>query len=101
MASVFLEVVKDTYIFQQVKENTRYRTGNEPSLLDLVLTSVRLGILTWSSKIGHVCLNFTYNCFIEAAFRNFIILNIHKCGLKGYESEIEAVNWKTKIADLN
>ena len=44
-------------------------------------------------KIGHVCLNFTYNYFIEAAFKNFIF---HKCDLKGYESEIEAVNWKTK-----
>ena len=29
MASVFLEAAKGTYLFQHVKENTKYRTGNE------------------------------------------------------------------------
>ena len=52
-------------------------------------------------KSDHICLNFTYNCFIEAAFRNFTKLNFHKGDFKEYESEIEAVNWNAKLADLN
>ena len=35
----FLECVRDCYLFQHVKHPTRFRDGQEPSILDLVLTN--------------------------------------------------------------
>ena len=76
VASIFLESIKDTYLIQHVKENTRYRSGIQPSLLDLILTNEEdmvsdLEYLPGLGKCDHVSLTFTYNCFIEAAFNNF------------------------------
>ena len=39
LASKFLESVRDTYVYQHVKQATRYRGDNQPSLLDLILTN--------------------------------------------------------------
>ena len=38
-ASIFLESIKETYLIQHIKENTSYRSGIQPSLLDLILTN--------------------------------------------------------------
>ena len=39
IASQFLECIRDCFLYQHVKENTRYGAGSEPSLLDLLLTN--------------------------------------------------------------
>lgn len=39
LVTVFLEGVKDTFFFQHVSHPTRFREGNEPSIVDLVLTN--------------------------------------------------------------
>ena len=39
IASQFLECIRDCFLYQHVKENTRYRAKSEPSLLDLLLTN--------------------------------------------------------------
>jgi hypothetical protein len=39
LASKFLESVRDTYLYQHVKQATRYRGDNQPSLIDLILTN--------------------------------------------------------------
>ena len=74
-ASIFLESIKDTYLIQHIKENTRYQSCNQPSLLDLILTNEEdmvfdLEYLPGLGKSDHVSLKFTYNCLIEAAFNN-------------------------------
>ena len=38
-AAVFLDSCKDSYLIQHQIENTRYRQGQKPSLIDLVLTN--------------------------------------------------------------
>ena len=39
ISSLFMEGVMDSFLFQQVKELTRYREGQEPSILDLIFTN--------------------------------------------------------------
>ena len=39
ISSQFLECVRDTYFFQHILNPTRYREGNESSVLDLILTN--------------------------------------------------------------
>jgi hypothetical protein len=46
ISSKFLEVVRDSFLFQHVKQPTRYRNENTPSLLDLVFTNEKRMIET-------------------------------------------------------
>lgn len=46
-----LEGIKDTFFFQQIKEPTRYREGDIPSLLDLVFNNENM------MKICNICQN--------------------------------------------
>ena len=39
MSSLFLECIRDCYLYQHVREVTRHRHGTEPSLLDLIFTN--------------------------------------------------------------
>ena len=39
MATKFLEMVRDTYLFQYVNNETRFRGDDQPSLLDLIFTN--------------------------------------------------------------
>lgn len=39
LASKFLETIRDIYLYQHVKQATRYRGDNQQSLLDLILTN--------------------------------------------------------------
>lgn len=39
VASIFLECIRDTYLFQHVKEPTRIRENNVPTTLDLIFTN--------------------------------------------------------------
>ena len=47
----FVECVRDAYLFQMVKKPTRRRTGQQPSILDLVLVNNECLI----SDIQHLC----------------------------------------------
>ena len=38
-ANKFLEAIRDNYLYQHVNHPTRYRDGQVPSLLDLVMTN--------------------------------------------------------------
>ena len=39
MATKFLEMVRDTYLFQHVKKETRFRGDDQTRLLDLIFTN--------------------------------------------------------------
>ena len=39
LASLFVECVRDNYFIQHITEPTRIRTGQEPSVLDLIFTN--------------------------------------------------------------
>ncbi|XP_076037549.1 uncharacterized protein LOC143022998 [Oratosquilla oratoria] len=67
---LFLETLRDTYMFQHVKEVTRGRGTDNPSLLDLVLTNEEdmINSVTTLSPLGksdHSLLKFDYNCYIR------------------------------------
>jgi len=64
-ASRFLDVVCDTGLHQHVREYTRYREGQNPSLLDYVFTDNECVVdnIQCRSPLGksdHVCIHFEY-----------------------------------------
>ena len=67
-ASRFLENVRDSYFNQHVLENTRYKIGQEPLLLDCIFTSeekmvVNLHYCSGLGKRDHLVLAFKFNCY--------------------------------------
>ena len=64
--SPFIDVVQKNNLFQHVYKPTRYRTGNEPSLLDLIFTNddgmmQKLQHTPGLGESDHECIDFTIN----------------------------------------
>lgn len=68
--SKFIESINDCYFYQHVLEPTRYRDGQHPSILDLILTNEELMIndIEYMAPIGksdHIALFFKYTCYVD------------------------------------
>ena len=69
-STAFIECVNDCYLTQHVTENTRFREGNLPSLLDLLLTNEEgmIDNIEYMHPLGksdHIMMNFVLNCYTE------------------------------------
>ena len=67
---VFLESLRDCFLYQYVLEPTRRRGTNEPSILDLVLTGEEFQVsdLKYLAPLGksdHSVLSFNFNCYLK------------------------------------
>ena len=67
---LFLETLRNSFLYQHVLEPTRRRGTNEPSTLDLVLTSEenQVSDLTYHAPLGksdHSVLSFNFNCYLN------------------------------------
>lgn len=63
----FIECLRDNYLYQHVNEFTRCRKGNEPSILDILITNEEEMIreIKYNDPIGssdHLVMNFKYQC---------------------------------------
>ena len=70
ISSQFLECVRDTYFFQHILNPTRYREGNESSVLDLILTNeeemvTNIKYLPGLGKSDHLVIDFSLICYTE------------------------------------
>lgn len=99
---LFLNTIQDNYMFQQVNEPTRWRVGNKPNILDLVLTNEESVIpnIEYSSPLGksdHCVLLFEYECFVKINK----VTKIRKCFDKGDYTSIKRnltnINWLEKL----
>ena len=82
IATLFLENIRDCYLFQHVHEPTRYRHDKTPSILDLVLTNEEdmVDKMDYQAGLGssdHIALVFNFTCFthnMNSTFekRNFL-----------------------------
>ena len=105
LATLFLEAIRDTYLFQHVREPTRYRNDNIPSILDLILTNeedmvCQIDYLPSLGSSDHVVLTFVFNCFINVTYNTF---RKHKFFKPDYASMNQAlldVNWNEELGVL-
>ena len=67
ISSLFLECIRDSYLFQHVKEPTRSRENNQLSILDLILTNEKnmIDSIEHGPGLGKsaLTLSFNYTCF--------------------------------------
>ena len=66
----FVECLRDNFLSQHVQSNTRYRFGQNPSCLDLVITDDKniLENLKFGDKLGasdHVSITFDVQCIVD------------------------------------
>ena len=85
IANLFVECVPDSYFFQYVTQPTRVRSGNEPSVLDLIFTNEEdmisdMSYLPSLSKSDHLSISFCFNCYTATEFEtgNQVKCNYHK-----------------------
>ena len=67
-AEQFLEAIKDSFLYQHASDPTHYRTGNTPSILDLIFTNEEhmVSNLTIGAPVGnsdHATLTFNYHMY--------------------------------------
>ena len=96
--------MRDIYIYQHVKDYTRYH--NAPSVLDLILSNEEniseIQFLPSLGKSDHLAILFDFNCFIEPEpDKTFKKLNFFKGDYKSITSELSRIDWSSEISDLN
>ena len=79
----FMEGVKDSFLFQQVKERTKHRDGQEPSILGLIFTNEENMIETieYLPSLGrsdHLVLSSNFNCSTSGSLRTLDKFNFNK-----------------------
>lgn len=98
IASKFLECVRDCFLYQHIRDYTRFREGSEPSVLDLLFTNEEhmINSVVYSSGLGksdHLQLQFTFNCYTEIIPRSFTKFNFFKGNYTGLSRELDSVDW--------
>ena len=89
-----------------MKEPTRYRSQNVPSILDLILTNEENMISNLQYKPGlgksdHLVLDFTFNCYIGSSDPPSKKLIFFKGNYKNISEKIHECNWEQNIQELS
>ena len=97
----FIEKIQSCDLHQHVCKPTRYRDGQEPSLLDLVLTTEE-GIvqnLVHDPGLGdsdHECLRFEVKCYQEE-YDETPVPNYDKADYENIRSKLDNIDWVTLL----
>ena len=105
IASKFLECVRDCFLYQHVRDITKFRVGTEPSVLDLLFTNEEniINSVTYKPGLGkmdHLQLEFTFNCYIETIQKSFTKLNFFKGNYTGLSGELASVDWSQVLEEI-
>ena len=105
-STLFLECLRDCFLFQHVKEPTRYRSQNVPNILDLILTNKEDTVSNLIHKPGlgksdHVILEFTYNCYIESSDYSYNKFNFFKGNYNEIRNKLQETDWTHDLMGLS
>ena len=96
---LFLNTLNDLFLVQHVTKPTRYRTGTEPSLLDLIISNEEgmvshIEYLPGLSKSDHLLLRFTVVCYTTPCTTQIITKPaLHKVDFDLLRREVTKVDW--------
>ncbi|WAR26475.1 hypothetical protein MAR_012179, partial [Mya arenaria] len=101
----FVECLRDNFLNQHVQGVTRYRQGQDPSCLDLLLTDNQTEVenLTLSSKLGasdHISIICEIPCVVNKDRKPVNKVNFFKGDYVKIKNYLSRVNWK-EMADMN
>ena len=107
VATIFLECIRDGFLTQHVKEPTRIRDNNEPSVLDLIITNEEnmIGNIEYKPGLGksdHLGLLFVFNCYTEfIKAQAFKKLNFFKGDYQSINTALQQRDWTKELLGLN
>ena len=101
--SMFMETLQDLFLKQHVTEPTRYREGEKPSLLDLIITN-EIGMIqnvSYLPALGdsdHCCLRFYLNCYAQHYMSKEIkIPNYYRADYASIRSRLNSIDWEVTL----
>jgi hypothetical protein len=102
----FINTIQDLFLYQHVTENTRFREGQKPSLLDLILTNEdgMIKNILYQPPLGksdHICLAFETNMYAQAKESEMPRYAYHRGNYKTITENIRKIDWDLKLEDLN
>ena len=102
-AQTFLHAVQDCLLFQHITCPTRYREGDIPNPLDLVLTNEEgmlsnLQYLPGLGKSDHVVLRFQLACYTDQVVLGLERPNFHRANFSELDKKLSEVNWNQGLS---
>ena len=97
----FIEIVRDSYLYQHITTPTRCRADDTPSCLDLVFTNEE-GMISdaeISSPLGkgdHACIQFWFNCYVNYKKVQFQKFLYDKGNYEEIRKELN-INWEEEM----
>ncbi|KAK3861775.1 hypothetical protein Pcinc_032300 [Petrolisthes cinctipes] len=103
VGSLFLDCLDDNFLLQQGRGNTRFRDGQEPSLLDQIITKpmdniVRLDYDAPLGKSDHVCIVFDM-LWVTAESEDRRRRHYFKGNYDEIRRNLRQIDWKTELSD--
>ena len=97
----FIATLQEHHLYQHVCKPTRYHDDEEPSLLDLILTTEEGMVenLEHSPGLGesdHECLFFTLNCYRDTP-KTRSTPNYHKADYATIRNRLDPIDWISKL----
>ena len=103
-SSKFLNTVQDCFLHQHIQYPTRYRHGQEPSILDLILTNEEglvknVKYLPGLWKSDHICLRFQVICYPDLIKPQPRLL-LNRGNYQKMRDGLRSVKWDEEMANL-
>ena len=97
--ATFINTVQDHFLHQHVTEPTRFRSGGEPILLDLVLSKEEGMVynLAYQPGLGdsdHVSLTFDLICHTNRSNNTQLQPNYFKANYTNIRKKLRNINWE-------
>ena len=104
--AIFLEIIKDTYLYQHIMQPTRYRESQQANILDLVLTNEEhmidnITILPGLGKSDHCIITFDYLCYIQSNLTDSQKLNYFKGDYVALNESLKDCDWNDKLKNVD
>ncbi|XP_052806388.1 uncharacterized protein LOC128235622 [Mya arenaria] len=101
---MFIECLRDNFLFQHVQQFTRCRNDQPLNLLDLVLSKDENNVTNFEHlpSIGlsdHVTLVFDFCCNYKEVYTGNMSYSYRRCNLPAFVQDWESVNWKETLCD--
>ena len=99
---LFLQTIQSNFLHQHVCKPTRFRSGQEPSLLDLILTNEEgmINDLNHYPGIGdsdHECLVFKLKCYVDYSKEKPLKPLFDKADYNAIKNRLSCIDWDTKF----
>lgn len=103
---MFIDTIQQQVLHQMIFHPTRYRTGSQPHLLDLVLTNEPnmvkdINYLPGLGMSDHVCVFFSLECFVSPVIKQTPKYNFHQADYVRMKQLLSEVNWNELLDGLN